>query len=80
MSNFDLVIQTLKEALKDAEVSIYDLGGGNHLRVEVISSEFQGKSLINQHKMIHEILDHQMENRGGFIHALSIKTSVPKNN
>lgn len=79
MSNFDLVTQTIKDAIKDAEVSIYDLGGGNHLRVEVISKEFEGKTLIKQHKMIHEILDHQMENRGGFIHALSIKTSLPKN-
>jgi stress-induced morphogen len=60
-------------------VSLYDLGGGNHLRVEIISKGFEGKSLIQQHKMIHDILDHQMENRGGFIHALSIKTSVAKN-
>jgi stress-induced morphogen len=78
MSGFDIVIETVKKSLPDAEVSIYDLGGGNHLRLEVVSKEFAGKPLIQQHKMVHDILDHQMENRGGFIHALSIKTSVPK--
>lgn len=78
MSDFETAINTVKEALPDAQVEIYDLGGGNHLRIEVVSQGFQGKSLIQQHKMVHDILDHQMENRGGFIHALSIKTSVPK--
>ena len=78
MSDFETVKATVKAALADAEVEIYDLGGGNHLRVEIVSKEFAGIPLIKQHKMVHEILDHQMENRGGFIHALSIKTSVPK--
>lgn len=77
MSDFQTVIETVKKALPDATVDIYDLGGGNHLRVEVVSTGFKEKSLIQQHKMVHEILDGQMENRGGFIHALSIKTSVP---
>jgi stress-induced morphogen len=79
MSNFETVINTVKTAIPDSEVQLFDLGGGNHLRIEVVSTVFEGKSLLQQHKMIHEILDHEMENRGGFIHALSIKTSVPKN-
>ncbi len=78
MSNFETAIETVKKALPDSKVDIYDLGGGNHLRIEVVSDEFKGKSLIQQHKMVHDILDHQMENRGGFIHALSIKTSFNK--
>ncbi|MBC7474874.1 MAG: BolA family transcriptional regulator [Candidatus Sericytochromatia bacterium] len=77
MSDFLTVTEDVKKTLPDAQVDIYDLGGGNHLRIEVVSEAFSGKSLIQQHKMIHEILDHQMENRGGFIHALSIKTSIP---
>jgi len=78
MEQFEKVTAAIKEALPDAEVGIYDLGGGNHLRVEVVSGGFAGKSLIQQHKMVHDILDGQMENRGGFIHALSIKTTAPK--
>ncbi|MFN8671198.1 MAG: BolA family protein [Candidatus Sericytochromatia bacterium] len=74
MSNFETVINTVKEALPDSDVKLFDLGGGNHLKIEVTSSSFEGKTLIQQHKMIHDILDHQMESKGGFIHALSIKT------
>lgn len=77
MDNFALVEKTIKDAINDATVNIYDLGGGNHLRVEVVSSAFEGKSLVQQHKMLHDILDHQMEFNGGFIHALSMKTSKP---
>ena len=79
MSNFETVISTVKNAIPDALVQLSDLGGGNHLRIEVTSTVFEGKSLLQQHKLIHEILDHEMENKGGFIHALSIKTSIPKN-
>ena len=78
MSNFETVISSVKSALTDSEVELKDLGGGNHLRIEVVSSAFEGKSLIQQHKIIHDILDSQMESKGGFIHALSIKTSIPK--
>jgi len=78
MSAFEMVIETVKKSIPDADVQLYDLGGGNHLRIEIVSREFAGKSLIQQHKWVHDILDGQMENRGGFIHALSIKTSVPK--
>ncbi|MFN8578369.1 MAG: BolA family protein [Candidatus Sericytochromatia bacterium] len=79
MSNFERVQETVKSNLSDAKVEIYDLGGGNHLRIEIESKDFEGKTLIQQHKLVHEILDHEMESRGGFIHALSIKTSIPKN-
>lgn len=79
MSNFERVEETVKASLSDAKVEVYDLGGGNHLRIEIESKGFEGKTLIQQHKLVHEILDHEMESRGGFIHALSIKTSVPKN-
>lgn len=79
MGNFEKVEEIIKNAWSDAQVSIYDLGGGNHLRVEIVSKEFADKPLIKQHKMVHDILDHEMESNGGFIHALSIKTSIPKN-
>jgi stress-induced morphogen len=79
MNNFQKIEKKIIESLPDAKVIVQDLGGGNHLRVEVVSSEFKGKSLINQHKIVYEILDSLMENKGGFIHALSIKTSIPKN-
>ena len=42
----------IKEGLPDAKVEIQDLAGdGNHYSATVTSSEFSGKSKIEQHKM-----------------------------
>ena len=66
-------IETLiKEALPDASVNIQDLAGdGNHYSATVISSEFSGKSKIEQHKMVYNSLKWKMGNE---LHALAIKT------
>ena len=41
----------IKEALSDATVEIQDLAGdGNHYSATVTSSQFAGKSKIEQHK------------------------------
>ena len=57
-------IETLiKEALPDASVNIQDLAGdGNHYSATVISSEFSGKSKIEQHKMVYNSLKGKMGN------------------
>jgi len=66
-------IETLiKEALPDAVIEIQDLAGdGNHFSVTVISSNFSGKSKIEQHKMVYNSLKGKMGNE---LHALAIKT------
>ena len=66
-------IETLiKEALPDASVQIQDLAGdGNHYSATVISSQFSGKSKIEQHKMVYNSLKGKMGNE---LHALAIKT------
>ena len=47
----------IKEALPDAQVEIQDLAGdGNHYSATVISSEFAGKTKIQQHKMVYNSL------------------------
>ena len=68
-------IETLiKEALPDASVNIQDLAGdGNHYSATVISSEFSGKSKIEQHKMVYNSLKGKMGNE---LHALMLKTKV----
>ena len=66
-------IETLiKEAIPDASVEIQDLAGdGNHYSATVISSQFSGKSKIEQHKMVYNSLKGKMGNE---LHALEIKT------
>ena len=62
----------IKEALPDAFVDIQDLAGdGNHYSATVTSSQFSGKSKIEQHKMVYNSLKGKMGNE---LHALAIKT------
>ena len=62
----------IKEALPDASVKIEDLAGdGNHDSATVTSSQFSGKSKIEQHKLVYASLKGKMGNE---LHALAIKT------
>ena len=62
----------IKEAMPDAVVEIKDLAGdGNHYSATVMSSQFAGKSKIEQHKMVYNSLKGKMGNE---LHALAIKT------
>ena len=62
----------IKEAMPDAVIDIQDLAGdGNHYSATVISSQFAGKSKIEQHKMVYNSLKGKMGNE---LHALAIKT------
>ena len=62
----------IKDALADATVEIQDLAGdGNHYSATVTSSQFAGKSKIEQHKMVYNSLKGKMGNE---LHALSITT------
>ena len=51
---------------------------GTHLDIRVVSGLFKDKPLLEQHKMIHSAIENFMQMNGGFIHAVTIKTSVLK--
>ena len=66
----------IKEALPDAQVTIRDLAGdGDHYAAEVVSTEFAGKSRVQQHQMVYQALQGQM---GDVLHALALTTAVPQ--
>lgn len=66
----------IKEALPDAQVTIRDLAGdGDHYAAEVVSTEFAGKSRVQQHQMVYNALQGKM---GGVLHALALQTSAPE--
>ena len=70
--NLEEIKKLIKESLPDATVEIQDLAGdGNHYSATVISSQFSGKSKIEQHKMVYNSLKGKMGNE---LHALAIKT------
>ena len=62
----------IKESIPDAEVSIQDLAGDdNHYSATIKSKIFNGKSKIEQHKMVYNSLKGKMGNE---LHALAINT------
>ena len=70
--NLEEIEKLIKEGLPDATVEIQDLAGdGNHYSATVTSSQFSGKSKIEQHKMVYNSLKGKMGNE---LHALAIKT------
>jgi BolA protein len=49
-------------------------GGQSHFRVHIVSAAFRGKSRLERHRMINEILAGELN---GGVHALAIHASAP---
>ncbi len=65
----------ISAALPDADVSVVDEGGGDHLRAIVTAPQFAGLSRIDQHRLVRAAVKPRMDD--GTIHALSISTTAP---
>ena len=64
----------IEHAIPDARAEVEDLtGGGDHFRATVVSPAFEGRSRIEQHRMVYDVFGTEV---GGPIHALSIKTET----
>lgn len=48
--------------------------GESHFRILVVSNAFAGKSRVDRHRMVNEILADELKGR---IHALALKTFAP---
>ncbi len=67
----------IKAEIPDAQVQVQDLtGGGDHLQAIVISSQFEGKSLVKQHQLVYGALRQALATEA--IHALALKTYTPE--
>ncbi|MDP6409681.1 MAG: BolA family protein [Planctomycetota bacterium] len=65
----------LKEHFEGDEVEVRDMTGtSDHFEVCIVSAAFEGKSLIEQHKLVHAACGEHLTRA---IHALKIKTSTP---
>ena len=72
----DEIKSTLANALPVSLVETQDLtGGGDHWQVILVSSAFEGKGLIEQHRMVNDALKEPLADQR--IHALSLKTYSP---
>jgi acid stress-induced BolA-like protein IbaG/YrbA len=68
--------ETLSKALPLTLVETQDLtGGGDHWQLIIVSPAFEGKGLIEQHRLVNEALKEPLSDQR--IHALSLKTFSP---
>lgn len=66
----------IREAMPEAEVVVQDLTGTqDHFQAMVISTDFEGKSMVEQHQMVYAALGDSMKEA---IHALALKTLTPE--
>ena len=64
--------ELIKASIPDAKIEIKDLAGdNNHYSAKISSKIFNGKSKVEQHKLIYKSLKGKMGNE---LHALSITT------
>lgn len=49
-------------------------GDGRHFEAVIVSSAFDGKGLLQRHKLVYQVLGDKMER----IHALSMQTLTPE--
>ena len=69
------VAQLIKKGIPGAQVQVEDMTGtGDHFQIVVISQVFKGKMLIDQHRLVQQVLKEAMDD--GRIHAVHIKTKV----
>lgn len=68
-------VKTLvEEGLAGSVVEVNDLTGtSDHFHIHVTSGDFEGKSLLEQHKMVQKTLG---EHLGREIHAIKLKTVI----
>ncbi|MCR4337333.1 MAG: BolA/IbaG family iron-sulfur metabolism protein [Candidatus Omnitrophica bacterium] len=72
----DEIKQVIQLSIPDAEVYVLDpMNDGQHLQAIVISSTFEGMSLIKQHQMVMRPLKEALASA---VHALGLKTFTPE--
>lgn len=65
----------LENAFKTKNVIVNDISGGcgAMFQIEVVSSLFEGKSRVMQHRMVNDVLKKEI----GEMHGLTLKTKIP---
>mgnify|MGYP001181201960 FL=1 len=80
INSFDAILQKLKDHFPGGEVRLENTssqhighnGQGMHLKTTIKYDGFKGKSTLNRHRMVHNILKEEI---GREIHAITIYTS-----
>ena len=68
--------ERIERALPDARAEVRDTtGGGDHFEALVVSPAFDGKTMIEQHRLVYAALG---DGVGREIHALALRTFSPQ--
>ncbi len=70
--DFQFVEDIIKAGLPDAQVFVEDMTGTrDHLEITVVSDQFKGKLLFEQHQLLMTLLKEELKQR---IHAVKLQT------
>jgi stress-induced morphogen len=76
MPSSEQIKQRIEASIPGAHADVEDYtGGGDHFRATVTAAAFEGRSRIEQHRLVYEVLGTEV---GGAIHALELKTQTPQ--
>lgn len=66
------ITSLLRQGLSAQDVQVVDVSGGcgAMFKIEVRAKQFKGKTLVQQHKMVNEILSEEIKD----MHGLTLKT------
>ena len=70
----EAVAALIRVGMPGAEVTV--TGDGRHFETVVVSPEFEGKSLIDRHRLVMATVSAEIESDA--LHALSIKAYTPE--
>ena len=86
MRTADLITKKLTEAFAPQSLKVLDEshrheghaghrpGGQTHYRIYIVSEAFKGKTRLERHRMINQMLSAELK---GSIHALAIRAAAP---
>lgn len=69
----EAIVNLIKDGLPGADVEV--TGDGRHFEAVIVSPDFEGKSLIQRHRMVMSTVQTQIASDE--LHALSIKAFTP---
>jgi acid stress-induced BolA-like protein IbaG/YrbA len=69
----DELKKLIEAGVPGAEVTVQ--GDGDHFEATVVSADFEGKSMVQQHQIVYGALGDLMQ---GEVHALALRTLTPE--
>ncbi|GHG93230.1 BolA/IbaG family iron-sulfur metabolism protein [Comamonas sp. JC664] len=77
MLDAEFIRGRILEALPGSEVEVRDYTGtGDHYEARVVSPDFAGKAMVQQHQLVYAPLQQWL--KSGELHALALKTYSPE--